>query len=78
MKALLLIAILLKDLIIKQCIFNYMCCKALNGKWLYGNGLERRYKKSSCGLLQGNKPGYLPGRCKGKQSINQAIQTLMQ
>jgi hypothetical protein len=32
MKALLLVAILLKDLIIKQCFFKYMCCKALNGR----------------------------------------------
>jgi len=32
MKALLLVAILLKDFIIKQCFFNYMCYKTLNGR----------------------------------------------
>jgi len=32
MKALLLVAIPLKDFIIKQCFFNNMCCKTLNGR----------------------------------------------
>ena len=44
MKALLPVTILLKDFIIKPCFFNYICCKALNG----------RYKNAAVGLFQGN------------------------
>jgi hypothetical protein len=60
-----LVAILLKDLIIKQCFFNYMCCMAVNGRLLY-DGLERRYKKAAVACYKATV-WYLPGRCKGKQ-----------